>query len=173
MSDPSLNLILRRRSEIETALADMVKRMEELRKELPDLETAERVLRKLTPSVGVERYPSTEISGKPDNIPTMPEMISEAIRSQDFLELGMEPKDILKFIADKWWPDVRSELVGPIAWRMAKRGQLVKDGSRYRLPYEEIGPAQSKSGEAAEQGPQSASVKPDEEVAHDNIEDLL
>ena len=46
----------------------------------------------------------------------------------------MLPKEIMEFIATNYWPDVRSELVGPIAWRMAKEGRLVKDGAHYRLP---------------------------------------
>jgi hypothetical protein len=88
---------------------------------------------------------------KPNGIPTMPEMIFEALRKdkeEDILDLnaGLEPKEMMKFIAEKYWPDVRSELVGPIAWRMWKQGRLLKEGNRYRLPEPNEAPPLSRTG---------------------------
>ena len=46
----------------------------------------------------------------------------------------MEPRDLTRAIARRWWPSVKSEEVSPIVWRMWKRGQLRKEGSLYLLP---------------------------------------
>jgi len=48
----------------------------------------------------------------------------------------MEPKEIRQEIADMFDPNVKSEAVSSICWRMWKRGQLekVKGTASYRLP---------------------------------------
>jgi hypothetical protein len=72
--------------------------------------------------------------GKPEGIPTMPEMIYEALRDAKAKGLkGLEPKDITAFIAAKWWPEVKINNVGPIAWRLYKSDKLAKRQSKYRL----------------------------------------
>jgi hypothetical protein len=119
-------------------------RLQVLQAEIPELAVAERVLIRLA-GTQTEAKPKEEavdhdsdiaVVNKPAGIPTMPEMIMAALESAEFnLNTdGLEPKDILRYIADKWWPEVRAELVGPIAWRMWKRGHLLKDGPRYRMP---------------------------------------
>jgi hypothetical protein len=150
MNNP-LAIIFRRRAEIEREMQECRDRLQRLQSELPELDVAERVLTRLggAEQASLRAIPANEpldtvtadrlldetsVSGKPHGIPTMPEMILEALRSGQAIPLGMEPRDIMKFIADRWWPDVRSELVGPIAWRMWKRGDLVKDGPLYKLP---------------------------------------
>ncbi|MCA1379363.1 hypothetical protein I6F34_00815 [Bradyrhizobium sp. BRP05] len=111
-----------------------------------DLEIAERVLANLEaeqpePELALEpesaSTPASESSGKPEGIPTMPEMIFEALKDARSRGVkGLEPKDITAFIAEKWWPDVKINNVGPIAWRLYKSERLAKRQSKYRLPDE-------------------------------------
>jgi hypothetical protein len=108
-----------------------------------DLEVAERVLAALEedtePVAAPEEAAPTaaESTGKPEGIPTMPEMIFEALKDAKARGLkGLEPKDITAFIAGKWWPDVKINNVGPIAWRLYKSERLAKRQSKYRLPDE-------------------------------------
>lgn len=111
--------------------------LNELMVEAKELTIAEKVLMRLHPEVdGDDEEPERTPSGapvKPAGIPTMPEMIVDALRSSTN-PFGFSPKEIMEFIAAKYWPEVRSELVGPIAWRMAKEGRLVKNGAFYSLP---------------------------------------
>ena len=52
---------------------------------------------------------------------------------------GLKPSEMLLLIAERWrWPNVAPNDVGPIAWRMWKRGDLIKDGPRYRIDPEVI-----------------------------------
>jgi hypothetical protein len=77
------------------------------------------------------------VAGKPEGIPTMPEMIFEALRDAKNRGLkGLEPKDIAAYIAAKWWPGVKINNVGPIAWRLYSKDKLAKRNSKYRLPDE-------------------------------------
>jgi hypothetical protein len=70
---------------------------------------------------------------KPDNIPTMPEMILETLEIHSLVTEGMPPKDITAFIAERWWPEVTFESVGPIAWRMHRDGKIAKNDKGYAL----------------------------------------
>jgi hypothetical protein len=80
--------------------------------------------------------------GKPEGIPTMPNMIFEALRDAKARGLkGLEPKDIAAYIAAKWWPEVKINNVGPIAWRLYKSDRLAKRQSKYRLPDEQVAEA--------------------------------
>jgi hypothetical protein len=79
--------------------------------------------------LGLRRPP--KVDRKPEGLPPMPEMITTAIRVAG---RGLEPREMTAFIRQKWWPNVKGESVSPIAWRMARQGQLKKDGSFYRLP---------------------------------------
>jgi hypothetical protein len=105
-----------------------------------DLEIAERVLASLfsEPESGLDapaHVEEEEESGKPDGIPTMPTMIYEALKdARDRGLKGLEPKDITAYIAAKWWPSVKINNVGPIAWRLYKSEKLAKRQSKYRLP---------------------------------------
>lgn len=162
-------LILSRKAQIEDEIGSLAARINDLRKELDDLTVAQRVMSKLygmeAMADDIAELPIADSNSlsKPSGIPTMPEMITAAIQSErdangNLLSLGLEPRDITKFIAENWWPDVRSELVGPIAWRMWRQGRLSKLGSRYCLP-KQIDPAQSKSSPTAEQGHHSEPVE--------------
>lgn len=73
--------------------------------------------------------------GKPADIPTFPEMITESLRHAiERGHRGMEPSQMVSYVRQRWWPDVPATSIGPIAWRMWKRGDLIKDGGVYRLP---------------------------------------
>jgi hypothetical protein len=103
-----------------------------------DLETAERVLVSLDaePEPELALEPETaQATGKPEGIPTMPVMIIEALKDAKARGVrGLEPKEITSFIAEKWWPTVTINAVGPIAWRMYSREKLAKRQSKYSLP---------------------------------------
>jgi hypothetical protein len=78
----------------------------------------------------------TKVDRKPGGLPTMPEMIVQALKvAQANGGVGLEPKDITAYIANRWWPTVKSESVGPIAWRMFSRKELEKHGDLYTLPH--------------------------------------
>jgi hypothetical protein len=83
-----------------------------------------------------ESAPAIEqTTGKPEGIPTMPVMIIEALKDAKARGVrGLEPKEITNFIAEKWWPTVTINAVGPIAWRMYSREKLAKRQSKYSLP---------------------------------------
>ena len=85
----------------------------------------------LSPSA--DAFDEKKLPRKPDGIPTMPDMITKVLRENPE---GLEPKDISAIIDRRWWPGVPVDGVGPIAWRMWKRGQLGKNDSRYMLPKE-------------------------------------
>jgi hypothetical protein len=110
-----------------------------------ELEIAERVLVALdlesVPEIAPEQeqhvtLTATDLAvGKPEGIPTMPQMILEALYEAKARGVrGLEPKEITNFIAERWWPAVTINAVGPIAWRMHKGDRLSKRQSKYSLP---------------------------------------
>lgn len=143
---PPLDQIQERRREIAREIARHETLIGELRAEDSEMKIAERVWLRLNnkgpdtanlfASESDALTGDTSERGKPDDAPTMPKMIIEALEVDDFMGAGegLEPAEIAKYIAKKWWPDVNPGAVGPIAWRMWKRGQLMKSDSRYRLP---------------------------------------
>lgn len=133
----ALTIIRARMKVVQDDIRQLSAELNELMAEAKDLTIAEKVLMRLNHELGdneeeTERTPSGA-PVKPAGVPTMPEMIVDALRSTTN-PFGLSPKDIMEFIAAKYWPEVRSELVGPIAWRMAKEGRLVKNGTIYCLP---------------------------------------
>jgi len=155
-------LIAAHRREIEAEIKRHSDRIDTLRADLADLDIAERVLGRLGGPGGTQAGqtgelapppgPETDASHiKPPNTPTIPDMISEALH--DALRRGvpgLEPKEMTDYIAAKWWPNVPSVAVSPIAWRMWKRGDLRKEDSIYRLPENtEAADLLTKAGSAA------------------------
>jgi hypothetical protein len=113
------------------------RRIAELAGEQDELEIAERVFAKLSG----ETAPGEGPRGKPAGTPPMPEMITEALGH--YAALGrphQRPAEILAYIRGKWWPEAHATDVGPIAWRMWNRDQLVKftDGTYGLLEEEEV-----------------------------------
>lgn len=189
-------LITNRRREVEHEIAKLRSAISEMESELAELTTAERVIARLS---GVERGlvseenagKPKEVSGaKPDNIPTMPEMIGQVLATAHKRGLrAMTPKDIAKEIAERFWPEVNGEAVSSISWRMWKRDQLVKVGDGlYALPNKDydltdlLGSSGEKPAElASPSGEQSAGLsdqpasagEPGREVVHDNMTNVF
>lgn len=146
MADPK-NLIAIRRREIENEITRLLARVEALRGELPELEVAERVWARLSDEgagnqeretlaeAAATRAEAVVAATKPPGTPTIPDMITtalmEALRKG---VIGLEPRDMARYIANRWWPNVPSVAISPIAWRMWKRNDLEKDGPIYKLP---------------------------------------
>ena len=74
-------------------------------------------------------------SGKPSGLPSMPEMIIEAIRHANSVGArGLDNAGLRAYIRGRYWAVAPARAVGPIAWRMLQRGQLNKRGVIYSLP---------------------------------------
>jgi hypothetical protein len=138
-----LKMIQEKRRTISRQIVQQREILTALESQERDLETAERVLVALDAEQGPEAaqeaaadtVQAAETVGKPEGIPTMPEMIIEALKDARVKGArGLEPKDMAAFIAAKWWPGVPINAVGPIAWRMYSRAKLTKRQSRYFLP---------------------------------------
>jgi hypothetical protein len=83
----------------------------------------------------VQLHRSGSKGNKPEGLPSIPDMILEAIRHTHGLGApGLDPAGLTSFIRGRHWPSVLANVVGPTAWRMWKRGELAKDGSVYSLP---------------------------------------
>jgi hypothetical protein len=142
----TLALITARRREIEAEIKRLMAQINALRAELPDLDAAERVFGRLSGQGGtslgaVKQLASTSEpeagadTSKPPNTPTINEMIVEALQDAAGRGIsGLQPAAMTRYIAAKWWPNVPSVAISPIAWRMWKNNQLEKDGPLYKLP---------------------------------------
>lgn len=128
-------------TEIEKVTLEFESRLAPLTQQLADYRTAEKVwanfLKPAIPRIRPGIVVKLPASKKPDNIPTVPDMIIKVLEDvqANLLEDGITPEAILAEIRRRWWPEARSNDVGPIAWRMAvKEGRLEKIGSLYSLP---------------------------------------
>ena len=125
MVTESQNLITVRRKAIASEVAQLSVRINSLRSELPELEVAERVIARLSGEDGGAPSPVGKQDamplpkGKPAGIPTMPEMILEVLKESG--PNGLEPREMTDKIESRWYPGLTSELVGPIAWRLAQK----------------------------------------------------
>jgi hypothetical protein len=114
---------------------DLRSRLESLESEDLELESAEKVLLRFgaVPSEPVAR-PQSDFAGKPEGTPTTPSMILALLReAQAQGKPGLEPREMMISISKRWWPTVKSEDVGPTAWRMWKDGRLSKNGPLYMI----------------------------------------
>lgn len=146
MKPIDLSLIQARRKRLRAEIAEHEAAIEKLRDEDNELTVAERVFARLSGEIIEPDLNATAIedetdatpagrSAKPSGIPKMPEMIREALaHAHELGSPGLEPSGIVSFIQGRWWPGIPAISVGPIAWRMWKRGELVKEGNRYALP---------------------------------------
>jgi len=123
-----------------------------LEKERADLDAAVSVIDRLRKQLADDQTlkfsfvePKHEPTLEPKR-PTIPAMIMEALDEANILSLpGLEPKAILAFIKDRYWPDAEQQSVGPVAWRMAREGRIKKVGRRYYLLSDET-PADDAAG---------------------------
>lgn len=153
-----LKLVRDRRIAVESEIEHLIARIAALKAELPDLQVTERTLARLAGNESSVIYAASLVfssdnepepkpitsaqlaaalngGGKPSGLPTTPDMILTLLmESRRRGAGGMEPQDLTRGIARRWWPGVKSEEVSPIVWRMWKRGQLRKEGSLYLLP---------------------------------------
>ncbi|MFD1704825.1 hypothetical protein ACFSCV_17605 [Methylopila henanensis] len=141
METSPVALIKVRRFEVEREIAELTERLQSLKAELPELDVAERVLSRISGEAGHSvghgdpTPPARSATTKPEGAPTVPEMILTLLKeARAEGRVGLEPREMVQRVARRWWPDVRTEAVGSIAWRMWKREQLRKDGPVYMLP---------------------------------------
>lgn len=127
----ALEAVLKRRSTIEAEMAHLRQRIAFLEKEIPDLDTAERVLRRLA-AQDEDGGDDGGDTGKPEGTPAVSEMIMMVLAEAHAHDKeGMTPQGMLEVIRGLWWPTATTDSVGPIAWRMWKQNKLGKDGSVY------------------------------------------
>lgn len=136
MATDTFALLRYRRKEIAAEVHDLRVKLQALEKEDGELASAETVLARFgpVPDETEAEAASTPGDGKPTNIPTTPNMILALLReahAQD--KPGLEPREMQISISKRWWPSVKSEDVGPTAWRMWKDGRLAKVGSLYMI----------------------------------------
>jgi hypothetical protein len=152
---PKIRLIRDKLREIVEEIERQRQTLADLEKQASDLEIAERVLISLGDDDDEEAEPKSSgtvihsgafsidigvpltkrVVQKPADTPTVPEMIIQALKNaRSHGKRGLEPREMTEFIAEKWWPKCPQNAVGPIAWRMYKRHELLKRESRYFLP---------------------------------------
>ena len=94
---------------------------------------------------------------KPAGLPSIPDMILEAVRhAQGLGASGLEPAGLTSYIRGRYWPNVPTNVVGPTAWRMWKRRELGKDDGVYSLPSPDAAPQQNDMPPSEESSPSSA-----------------
>jgi hypothetical protein len=147
-----LHLITVRRGEVSKLIASHRSAIAELEAELVDLETAGKVIARLSgepwPPSGAPNTVTAAIIKTPVTLTTpfasgtaltMPEMII-AVLTQAHRQglIALTPKEMSERIREKFAPaDLRGDYVASIAWRTAKQGRIVKIGDgRYSLPEE-------------------------------------
>ncbi len=142
---PKLRLLRERQREVDDEIARAKAALAALETQASELKIAERVLASLSideddddtdapGGAAPNGHDPADTARKPDGIPTMPEMIIQAISNAAAGGRGLEPKKMTEYIDKRWWPGVPGNAVSPIAWRMHKRKELAKRGSRYYLP---------------------------------------
>jgi hypothetical protein len=135
MATDSFELLRFRRKEIAAEVHDLNLRLQALSAEDSELAAAEKVLLRFGAVARDTDEPVSEMGGgKPPGTPTTPNMILALLReAHAHGKAGLEPREMQISISKRWWPTVKSEDVGPTAWRMWKDGRLGKVGSTYML----------------------------------------
>jgi hypothetical protein len=151
---PKLRLLREKKQAALQEIARLEARIAELRSLVSDYEIADRVLGSLSATEDDDEIQaeveletnSMAVTGngtqlevvrkKPDNIPTVPQMIYESLEQASLLfgAFGLEPSGMLEFVQKKYWPEAGSTDIGSTAWRLWKSGKLKKSGSIYSLP---------------------------------------
>jgi hypothetical protein len=135
MATDSFELLRARRKELAADRHDLKAKLEAVDAEDAELAAAERVLLRFGIVPTETPVMSEDASGKPPGTPTTPNMILSLLReAQAQGKPGLEPKEMMISISRRWWPTVKSEDVGPTAWRMWKDRRLAKAGSLYMIP---------------------------------------
>jgi hypothetical protein len=173
MSDP-FKLISDRQSALADEINALRQRITTLEGELDELDRAATLLKKLAAkanvveaaaiTVNVEQLASrvpdlSPPAGKPAGTPQITEMIFEALGlAHKSRAPGLQPSALTTYVRQIYWPQAEIANIGPIAWRMWKRGQLGKDGPIYfRLDRESFYP-HSQTNEAPSHEKEGASL---------------
>jgi (2Fe-2S) ferredoxin len=153
--DDSYERVIERRSVVIAGIEEARALLQGMEAELRELEIAQRVLGRLSGrsiedvsdhnvrlAKGADAVAKAFIdtSRKPEQTPTVPVMILDAIRDAHSRGLiGLKPKEMVDYIARTYWPEVKPTSVGPIAARMLAQGRLVKEPKfgLYALPENE------------------------------------
>ena len=168
MSD-DLKMILVRKSEVSELFSKMKAGRAQWEAELVELETARRVVERLSGALGAETRPADErpatVIAVPSNTPslgksppTITQMILEVLLLAQEIELeGLAPREIAREISRQFRVENKGEYVSSICWRLWKRGQIVKvrDGV-YALP-----PTKRASDLLSREDQSEAPVQPD------------
>jgi len=143
-SNSDIELIKKRRSELDKeksklqAKIDEIKKQEaELNQEAVDLAVTERTLARLhNKPLPEDPHPIAKShSGKPKGLPTVAEMANIILREAEHKGImALETQEIVEKVREKWWPEVTSNDVAPNLWRLARENRLVKDETRYSRP---------------------------------------
>lgn len=151
-----LNLLTRRREEVAGMIANYRKHIAELEAELVELETAGKVIARLSgaawpPAGSANQLHATGIAASTEvgsvkvltvpgaSPPTMPEMIIAVLHAAHRQGLrGLSPKEMAERIREKFpGAVVKGDYVASIAWRTGKQGRIRKIGEGlYALPEE-------------------------------------
>lgn len=165
MSDQEAILakIQMRRRAIAEARANMAEEIEKLRgldagleQEEMELTITERHILKFT--IGELERPTTELGArvvatrlaqeavqrskrKPADVPSVLVMAGTVLLERaERGQIWLEPAEIVTEIKKRWWRDAEQAFIAPQLWRAAKKGRLLKDGTRYALPENEKAP---------------------------------
>ena len=138
MADVTESDVRARVAEVEHRIARHQTALAFLEKELLELKVAVQVFERFHARPSYDDFlppqePQDEAeSRKPQDAPPMAAMIATILLDSD--GEPMEPKELLAEVRRRWWKSAPSTSVGPVAWRMAKDGQLIKEGQKYSLP---------------------------------------
>ncbi|MET3578536.1 hypothetical protein ABID19_001553 [Mesorhizobium robiniae] len=163
MSDMiDIETIRRKRADLVDQREKLVAKIARLETEIAELNVTERTVAKLmgltAPATVSHVLPETGRTTKPNDLPPMPTMITEALVVHYRQgRRGLTPSEIRDEIAKRYWPEVTAEAVGPIAWRMMKRDELEKtpDGL-YTLPKDKASALDAEASEVTDELPGSS-----------------
>lgn len=162
-------MIRARVAEVDQRLATLDAAVRLLRTERVELETALKVIERFAgddddatePNLEGRRVGLAEAAaeieerqsgGKPPGTPPIADMILEILSEASVRgSSGLSPKEMVPIIRERWWPEARGESIGSIAWRMAKRGNLLTEDGRYYIPAPPSGELFGRSDEASEE----------------------
>ncbi|ESZ63789.1 hypothetical protein NL532_00665 [Mesorhizobium sp. C120A] len=158
-----IETIRRKRADLADLREKLVTKIARLETEIAELNVTERTVAKLlgiAAPLEIDHILPANIARtpKPDDLPAMPEMITDALAKYYRQgRRGLTPKEIREEIARAFWPDVPNEAVGPIAWRMFKRGELEKTPDNlYALPKDKAPAVDAEASKVTDELPGSS-----------------
>jgi hypothetical protein len=130
----------KRAADLRHRLAKLEGEISALERELSAMDTTLETLAKIY-GISVDAEPeersgrtASAASTKPDDAPTLFEMVSLILDDWDLIDDAVEGQQIYDEIKKRWWPDAPRNSIIPSLWRFAQEGRLIKDGTKYGLP---------------------------------------